>query len=351
MKEKSQIIDTVKEVMPAVVSIVISKKLDDLRRELPQMYPFWEHPQLNIPPDKIDAHGMVQIGGGSGFIVGENGTILTNKHVIAEPRAEYTIITNDGEKYKTEVVARDPLDDVAILKIVNPSNHAPKKMKTVSLGNSENPEMGQTVLAFGNALGIFKNTVSTGIISGLSRSISAQPDPSSPAREMRGLIQTDAAINPGNSGGPLTDIFGAVIGINTAVVYGAQNIGFAIPIKAAERDLEDLKKHGVIRRPFLGLRYLTLNQDIKEKLNLPVEYGALIVKEHPLDQAIVPKGPAARAGLREKDIILEWGGQKITTEKNIQDYLEDCEVGSNAALKVLRGKRTFETKVVLGERK
>ncbi len=350
MKEKSQIIDTVKNVMPAVVSIVISKKLDDLQKELPQLYPSWDHPQLHIPPDKIDAHGMVQIGGGSGFIAGENGIILTNKHVIAEPRAEYTIVTSDGQKHKTEVMARDPLDDVAILKIINFPKRA-LKLTMAPLDNSNNLEVGQTVLAFGNALGIFKNTVSTGIISGLSRSISAQPDPSSPVREMRGLIQTDAAINPGNSGGPLTDIFGTVIGINTAVVYGAQNIGFAIPIKAAERDLKELEEHGAIRRPFLGLRYLTLNQDIKEKLNLPVEYGALVVKEHPLDQAVIPKGPAAKAGLREKDIILEWSGQKITTDKNIQDYLEDCSVGSSAILKVLRGKKTFNTKIVLGERK
>ena len=350
MKEKSQIIDTIKNVMPAVVSIVISKKIDDLRKELPQSYPFWDHSQLHIPPEKINAHGMVQIGGGSGFIAGKNGIVLTNKHVITEPRAEYTIITIDGQKHKTEVIARDPLDDDAILKIINPSKST-LKLKMASLDNSNNLEVGQTVLAFGNALGIFNNTVSTGIISGLSRSISAQPDPSSPAREMRGLIQTDAAINPGNSGGPLTDIFGTVIGINTAVVYGAQNIGLAIPIKAAERDLEDLKKHGTIRRPFLGLRYLTLNQDIKEKLNLPVEYGALVVKEHPLDQAVIPKSPAAKAGLKEKDIILKWGGQKITTEKNIQDYLEDCSVGSRATLMVLRGKKELKIKVVLAERK
>ncbi|KKU93790.1 MAG: 2-alkenal reductase [Candidatus Jorgensenbacteria bacterium GW2011_GWA1_48_13] len=345
-KEKSQIIGTIKKVMPAVVSIVISKKLEDLKKELPEMFPYSDYPELQIPPEKIDAHGMVQIGGGSGFLVDGGGIILTNKHVIADPKAAYTIITMNGDRFDAEVLARDPLDDVAILKI-----KSGKKLPVVQLGSSDNLELGQIVIAFGNALGIFRNTVSTGIISGLSRAISAKPDPLAPAQEMRGLIQTDAAINPGNSGGPLTDIFGKVIGINAAVVFGAQNIGFAIPIKAAERDLKDLRLHGTIRRPFLGLRYLTLNPDLKEKLNLVHDYGALVVKEHPLDQAVVPNSPAARAGLKENDIILEWNGERITPDKNIQDCLEQSEVGQTVSLKVVRNKREFSAKIVLAERK
>ncbi|MBI4034188.1 MAG: trypsin-like peptidase domain-containing protein [Candidatus Brennerbacteria bacterium] len=347
MKEKSQIIETIKRVMPAVVSIVISKHLEDLKKEVPELGSLFNDPRFQFPPDKIDAHGMVQVGGGSGFIVDEKGVILTNKHVIAEPHAEYTVILSDGEKFSAKVLARDPLDDVAILKI----NTTDGDLPTVELGDSGNIELGQTVLAFGNALGIFRNTVSTGIISGLSRAISAQPDPRAPMQEMRGLIQTDAAINPGNSGGPLTDVFGKVIGINAAVVFGAQNIGFAIPVKAAERDLADLKKHGKIRRPFLGLRYITLNDDLKEKLKLSVSYGALIAKEHLLDQAIVEGSPADKAGLKENDIVLEWDGEKVTTDKNIQDYLENCEVGDKINLKVLRGKKEIDAKVALAERK
>jgi serine protease Do len=347
MKEKSQIIKTIKNVMPAVVSIVISKKLEDLKKELPELGSLFNDPHFQIPPDKIDAHGMVQVGGGSGFIVDKKGVILTNKHVIVEPHAEYTVILSNGDKMSAKVLARDPLDDVAILK-VNPTDG---DLPTAELGRSDGIELGQTVLAFGNALGIFRNTVSTGIISGLSRSISAKPDPSKPTQEMRGLIQTDAAINPGNSGGPLTDIFGKVIGINAAVVFGAQNIGFAIPINAAERDLNDLKKHGKIRRPFLGLRYLTLDDDFKEKLKLSVSYGALVAKEHLLDQAIIEGGPADKAGLKENDIILEWNGEKITADKNIQDYLENCEVGDSINLKVLRNKKEINVKVVLAERK
>jgi S1-C subfamily serine protease len=346
-KEKSQVIKTIKKVMPAVVSIVISKHLEDLKKELPELSPLFNDPRFQIPPDKIDAHGMVQVGGGSGSIVDKKGIILTNKHVIAEPHAEYTVVLSNGQKFTARVLARDPLDDVAILKIDSSDGNLP----TVELGDSHNIDLGQTVLAFGNALGIFRNTVSTGIISGLSRSISAKPDPRAPVQEMRGLIQTDAAINPGNSGGPLTDVFGSVIGINAAVVFGAQNIGFAIPIKAAERDLNDLKRHGKIRRPFLGLRYLTLNDDLKEKLKLPVSYGALVAKEHLLDQAIVEGSPADIAGLKENDVILEWNGEKITADKNIQDYLENCEVGDKIKLNVLRGKKELKAEVILTERR
>jgi serine protease Do len=349
MNEESQIIATIKKVMPAVVSIVISKSLEELEKEAPEMYPQLTpggQPSLDIPSDKIDAHGMVQIGGGSGFVIDADGIILTNKHVIAEPRSRYTIITNDNERYEAEVLARDPIDDVAILKI-NPG----KKLPTVELGNSDKLDLGQTVLAIGNALGIFKNTVSMGIVSGLSRSISAQAEPNAKPQEMRGLIQTDAAINPGNSGGPLVDIEGRAIGINAAVVFGAQNINFAIPIKAAERDIRDLKLHGRIRRPLLGLRYLIINQDIQEKLKLSVGYGAYVVKEHPLDQAVVPKSPADKAGVKERDIVVEWNGEKITTEKTIQDFLENCEVGQEIKIKVLRGKKEKELKLVLSERK
>lgn len=333
--------------MPAVVSVVVSKKLEQVEKEIKSSLPnpFQDVP-TNIPPEKIDARGMVQIGGGSGFIVNRKGIILTNKHVISEPFAEYTIITNDGRKFQAEVLARDPIDDIAILKI-----HDHNSLPVTELGNSNHIELGETVLAFGNALGIFKSTVSKGIISGLSRSIEAQPDPGAPIQEMRGLIQTDAAINPGNSGGPLTDANGKVIGINAAIIAGAQNIGFAIPIKSAERDLKDLEKYGKIRRPLLGVRYLSINQDIKEKLKLAVDYGALVTRSTPLDFAIAPNSPADRAGVKEKDIILEWNGEKITPEKNIQDQLEDSAVGATIKLTILRNNRILKKNIILTERK
>ena len=344
MSEQSQIIKTIKRVMPAVVSVVISKKLKDVEKEMRSDSP--PGIPIDIPSDKIDAHGMVQVGSGSGFIVDAKGIVLTNKHVISESHAEYSVITEDNQRYKAKVLACDPIDDVAILSIESDQN-----FPVIELGDSKNLELGQTVLAIGNALGNFKNTVSQGIISGLSRAIPAKASPKAPVQEMRGLIQTDAAINPGNSGGPLVDINGKAIGVNTAVVYGAQNIGFAIPIKAAERDLKDLEKYGRIRRPLLGIRYLILNQDIQEKLKLPVDYGVLVVKEGPLDHAVAPKSPADKAGILEKDIILKWEDQKITPEKTVQDFLEDCQVGQTVAFTILRNKKEIETKVVLTERK
>jgi S1-C subfamily serine protease len=253
---------------------------------------------------------------------------------------------NDNEEYKAELLARDPIDDIAILKI-NPI----KKMYAPEFADSRDVELGQTVLAFGNALGIFQNTVSMGIISGLSRSIVAHTDPSGPAQEMRGLIQTDAAINPGNSGGPLTDIFGRVIGINAAIVSDAENIGLAIPINAAVRDLEDLKKYGKIRRPLLGLHYIVLNNDLAEKLHLPVSYGAIVMREHPKEVAVMPKSSASNAGIKENDIILEWNGEKITSEKTISDFLETQRVGDSVGVKILRGNEEKEIAITLGERK
>lgn len=349
-KEQSSVIQIIKKVMPSVVSIIISKSLEELEKELPAtLSPYLPSgtPMPKIPEEEIDAHGMVKIGGGSGSIVDKTGIILTNKHVVIDPKAEYTVITQDNQKHPAEILARDPINDVAILKIKN----GKIKLPAIELGDSDNLELGQTVIAIGNALGIFRNTVSLGIVSGLSRSLAAAIDLKTPIQEMRGLIQTDAAINPGNSGGPLVDSNGRVIGINTAVIFGAQNIGFAIPVNAAKRDLADLKKYGRIRRPLLGLRYIILDEDFKEKNQMPVGYGALISAEMHHNDGVAPNSPADKAGIKEKDIILECNGEKITKEKTIQDFLENMTVGEIMNLKILRKKKEFSVKVKLAERK
>ncbi len=345
-----KVISTIKKVMPSVVSIVITKHLEDIEKEIPpDLYPFLPSgphgPELKIPKELVDKRGMVQVGGGSGFIVEENGLIITNKHVISDPKAEYTVILDDDRKLPAKILSRDPINDVAILKI------EAKGLLTVKLGSSSHLNLGQTVIAIGNALGLFKNTVSMGIVSGLSRSISAQADPQSPPQEMRGLIQTDAAINHGNSGGPLVDLEGDAIGINAAIVFGAQNISFAIPINSAKRDLSDLKKYGHIKRPLLGVRYITVDENLKEKMNLPVDYGALVVKETPQDHGVVPKSPAEKAGIRERDIILTLNRQKIDRDHPIQDFLETMNVGDKVDLAVLRGKKEMKMKLVLSERR
>ena len=321
--------------MPAVVSVVVKRKAEDVEHELERENPKHLRPGAIIPKESIDPRGFVQVGGGSGFIVDKTGVILTNKHVINEPFAIYSVVLADAQEFPAEILARDPVDDIAILKI-NPKN---ANLPVVDLGSSDKIQLGESVLAFGNALGIFKSTVSRGIISGLSRAISAKENPEGPVQEMRGLIQTDAAINPGNSGGPLTNLKGEVIGINAAVIAGAQNIGFAIPVKAAERDLWDIKKYGKIKRPLLGIRYTTTSE------------GALITRENSMAIAIAAGGPADKAGLKEGDIILQWNEENITPEKTIQDFLEDAKVGEVVRTKVLRGKTQFETLVTLTERK
>lgn len=341
MALNSSIVKIVKKVMPAVVSIVISENIESIPKQLINL-------RLKKKIKKFaDAFGNVEVGGGSGFIVDESGIVLTNKHIITDPKAKYEIIINGGQKYKAEILARDPINDIAILKITCLN----EKFPIMELGDSDELELGEPVAAFGNVLGIFRNTVSSGIISGLLRSISARVDFNSLSQEMRGLIQTDAAINPGNSGGPLVDEKGRVIGINTVAVFGAENIGLAIPINVVKKDLADLKEFGRIRQPLLGVRYASVNENIRNKFNLLYDYGALIINEGPNRPGVVPDSPADLAGIKEGDVILSINAEKITPEKIIADFLEKYSAGDTLTLKVLRGKKEFETKTTLAERK
>jgi serine protease Do len=281
--------------------------------------------------------GKVRLGGGSGFLVDKQGIILTNRHVVADTDAEYTAILHDDQSYPISVLARDPIHDVAILQIEK-KGRALADLPTVTLADTTDLQLGQTVIAIGNALGEFKNSVSTGVVSGLSRLIAAITDVSGKQERLRGLIQTDAAINPGNSGGPLIDLNGNVIGINVAIVYGAQNIGFAIPIIKAQRDLNDITQYGHIRRPFLGVRYVLLNKQIAERFQLPVSHGAYILKEaFPGDNAIVPGSAADKAGLKEGDIIITCNKKRISDKETLEDMLEGMNIGDEVRFGILQG--------------
>jgi len=341
MPEKSPIIDIAKRVCPAVITIVISK-------DLPKIEGFFLLPfggGVIVPKTQKGKKEKVKIGGGSGFIISSDGTILTSNHVVSEPEAEYMVFLEPTKKYPAKVLARDPINDIAILKI------DVKNLPLLELGDSSQLELGQTVIAVGNALGEFQDTISSGIVSGLSRFITAFGGFDSKAERLRGLIQTDAAINPGNSGGPLVDIEGKVIGINTAMVMGAQNIGFAIPIDYAKKDLEEVKKYGKIRIPFLGLKYIILNKEIAEKNKLPVDYGAFIMRET-LGESPVVKGSAAeKSGFKEYDIILEMAGEKITTENPLSDILQKHKIGDEIELKILREGKEIHLKIKLEEKK
>lgn len=351
MTHEEQIISAVQKALPAVVSIMVGKDLEALEAK---GFPFFGTPPLFGPSEeeivaelpKTDS-GKIRTGGGSGFIVDPRGYVITNKHVVLDPDAEYTVFTPDEERYDARVLARDPINDVAILKI-DPATSS--GVPVVRLGDSNKILLGQSVVAVGNALGEFKNTVSTGIISGLSRFITAMTDMEGHAERLRGLIQTDAAINPGNSGGPLVNLRAEVIGINSAIVFGAQNIGFAIPINKAKKDLEDVKKFGRLKKPFLGVRYILLNKDLQRKFRLATGAGALVLTEGGGGHAVIHGSAAEQAGIRERDIILEINDTPITEANSLEDMLEKFAIGERLDLKILRGDAKHHCALTLGER-
>lgn len=288
--------------------------------------------QYEIDHAPKDDQGRIKVGGGSGFFISADGLILTNRHVVTDVHAKYSVVTDGEKKFDAVVQARDPINDVAILKIVSNGG-----FPFIKLGETKDLKLGQTVVAVGNALGEFQNTVSTGVVSGLSRFIQAGSDMMGHQERLRGLIQTDAAINPGNSGGPLVNLNGEVIGINVAVVFGAQNIGFAIPIERAKKDLEEIQKFGRIRRPYLGVRYMLLNKFLKDRFKLPIDYGALVINEGaPGDFAVIPNSPAAKAGLKEFDVITGCEGKEISEKETLEDMLSSHEIGDEIELKIYR---------------
>lgn len=339
VKEESAVIDVVNKSQPAVVSIIVSKDLP-LIREVP-MGPFgyWRVQDENGSEKQ-------QIGGGSGFIVTEDGIVITNKHVVSDPEAEYTVLTNDEEEYKAQVLALDPVNDIAILKI-----ESDKTFKTLSFADSESIQVGQSVIAIGNALGEFQNTVSTGVVSGLHRSITASDSSNYESEYLDGIIQTDAAINQGNSGGPLLDIAGNVIGMNTATASNGENIGFAIPSNDIKRDLEQILEHNRITTPYIGIRYISLNETIAKENNLSVDYGAFIIRgSNPTQLPIIPNSPAAKAGLEEYDIIFEIDGEKLDELNELAKIIQQKNPGDTITLKILRNDNEETITVTVEER-
>lgn len=342
MKKDLSIVEIAKKVCPAVITIVISK-------DLPKIEGFYMMPYggkgIMMPKFKQGKKEATKIGGGSGFLVSPDGYLVTSQHVVADQEADYTVILEPTKKYPAKVLARDPINDLAILKIEG------KKFPYLEPEKLEKVELGQEVVAIGNALGEFSDTVSSGIVSGLSRFIQAHNHITQQAEQLRGLIQTDAAINPGNSGGPLVNRQGRVIGINTAVVMGAQNIGFAIPINYAIKDLIEVKKYGKIKKPFLGIKYIILSKEVAVKNKISVDYGALIVRETLGEPAVIKGSSAEKAGLKEFDIVLEAKGEKITTENPLSSILHKCKINDEIKLKVLRNKKELTIKVTLQEKK
>jgi len=358
--QEQAIINAVKNVSPAVVSIIISKKTPVYEQYYTNPFNQFKDffgpglPDIQVPQLRQNGYQEKEIGGGTGVIISSDGLILTNKHVVLDAEATYKVFTNSGNEYLAKVLAKDPVQDLAIIKIeyekkidkdglINPN-----PFPVAKLGDSENIQIGQTVIAIGNALGEFRNTVSVGVISGLGRTITATGG--GVVEVLADIIQTDAAINKGNSGGPLLNLKGEVIGLNTAIASDAQSIGFAIPINMAKRDIQQFQATNKITYAFLGVRYVLINEQIKKENNLSVDYGALIKKGDNGEVAINPDSAAKKAGLKEGDVILEFNGQKITNENSLSKIISKQNSGDKVILKVLRGKDTINVEVVLGER-
>lgn len=360
--QEQAIIKAVKDVSPAVVSVVISKNAPAVKEQLFNPFEDFEKffgplpPEFQIPqnPPKQKETEKQKIGEGSGFIISPDGVIATNKHVVLEKDAEYTVFTNDGRKFSAKVLARDPVQDLGILKIDQEKTvdgqggMALKLFPFVQLGDSSNLQIGQTVIAIGNALGEFRNTVSVGVISGLGRTVTASGG--GLVETLEDIIQTDAAINKGNSGGPLLNLKGEVIGINTAMALDAQSIGFAIPINKAKKGVEQIRSIGKIVYPFLGVRYVLVNEKVKSENNLSVDYGAFVAKGDSGEPAVTPGSAAERAGLKEGDVILELDSEKITQDNSLAKIIQKHSPEDKISLKILRGNKEMILSAVLGER-
>lgn len=362
--EESDAIAAIQKVSPAVVSIIESRDLQTYYQQ-PDMFffdqdPFFQQffgrsfqqprrqqPQQNSPKKKQ------KVGGGSGFIVTSDGLVVTNRHVVDDPDGEFSVVLSDGREFKAEVVSKDTLNDLAVIRIRPKEDSRSGKISSlpvVEFGDSDALKVGQRVLAIGNALGEYQNTVTEGIISAKGRQITAGTNGGG-SETLSGLLQTDAAINPGNSGGPLVNMAGQVIGVNVAIAASANNIGFAIPFNDVKPVFASVQKDGKIVRPFLGVRYQVINEERAKELKLSgVTGGALLAgKEEDGEFAVIPGGPGDKAGLKKGDVILEVDGQKVTEEFTLQQAIRNKKPGDSVSLKVWSSGTIVSKTLKLGE--
>lgn len=321
VSEESVVIEVAEKVSPSVVTVAIETP----KRRIIEFSPFGGF------SSKLEGGKPQDIG--TGFIASSDGLIITNKHVVSRKDAKYKVITKDGKEYAVEKIERDPNNDIAILKI------NAKNLKPVTLGDSSNLKVGQFVIAIGTALGEFRHTVTTGVISGLGRGIVAGDVFEGYVERLDDVIQTDAAINPGNSGGPLLNSSGEVIGVNVAVVEGAENIGFAIPINTVKSSLEEFKKGGGFKgRAFLGVRYQTIGLSQAILNDLP--QGAFIVE-------VVDDSPAQKAGILVEDIITKIDDQKV--DGDLSEIISKKKPHDVIKVELWRDGQTRTVEVTLGE--
>jgi S1-C subfamily serine protease len=289
----------------------------------------------------MSAGGMYEAAG-TGMVVSKNGYVLTNKHVVSGARSA-TVIMSDGSTHKNvPIVGTDPLNDIAFLKIPDVND-----LKAIELGDSKTVRVGQQVVAIGNALGQYDNSVTSGIVSGLGRPVQAGDESGRNVETLSDLLQTDAAINSGNSGGPLLNMQGQVIGINTAVAADAQNIGFAIPIGSVKGALAGLIESGTVARAIMGVQYLTITPEVKAEYNLPVTRGDYVYAA--AGSAIKAGGPADQAGIKDKDILLKVNGEQISAGKSVATLVGEYKPGDVVVITLQRDGKTQDVRVKLGK--
>ncbi|MBB1564167.1 trypsin-like peptidase domain-containing protein [Candidatus Saccharibacteria bacterium] len=289
------------------------------------------------------SYSDVRQGAGTGIIISKDGYILTNKHVVKDAdRVE--IVSSDGTQYTdVKFVGADPLNDVAFLKI-NGVNDLP----AATLGDSGTVRVGQKVIAIGNSLGRYQNTVTTGIISGKGRPVQAAASKYSDAAEsLTDLLQTDAAINPGNSGGPLLNMSGQVIGINTAIVSDAQSVGFAIPIAATKGLVRSVLSSGKIQKSYIGVQYIVITPEVRAEYKLPVKSGAYVGGSRN-KSAVIADGPADKAGIKNGDIITKVNDKLIGEQGGLGSLISEFLPGETVELTILRDGKEQKVKLTLG---
>lgn len=283
-----------------------------------------------------------QQGAGTGIILSSDGYVVTNRHVVPQGTSSLELVLSDGTRYKNvDIVGSDNVNDVAFLKIRNVNNLQPAK-----LGDSSSMQVGQKVIAIGNALGEYQNTVTSGIISAFGRPVVASNEAGANAEQLQNLLQTDAAINPGNSGGPLVNLKGEVIGINTAVASNAEGIGFAIPINDIRGLTEQLLSQGRVVRPYMGVRYVSLTPEVVAELGLKVKEGAVIIASNGV--AVESNSPAARAGLQELDVITAINNQPVDIRNQLSGVLSRFSPGEKVKLSIKRGDKDLKVDLTLG---
>ena len=327
LTEESAVIDVAERVSPAVVTVSVTREQVQQFNPFSNPFGFFSFPQQQPQTEEHDI--------GSGFILSSDGLVVTNRHVVDDASATYKVISKDDKEFEVRKIYRDPVNDMAILQIDSDG------LTPVELGDSDTLKVGQFVIAIGTALGEFRHTVTTGVISGLGRGIQAGDPFGGVVEELDNVIQTDAAINPGNSGGPLLNSAGQVIGVNAAVAGGAQNVGFAIPINVVKESLDNFNATGRFSRPFLGVRYQVISQEAAVLNDVP--QGAYVIE-------VIQGSSAHDAGIEKGDIITKLDGNEITEESGgLASVISKKKVGDRVSVEIWRDGKTMSLQVTLQE--